>query len=30
MEHATARAGETLIVSEPFGMQIDVSGLGDQ
>jgi hypothetical protein len=28
--HATARAGETLSVSEPFAVQIDVSGLTDQ
>ncbi len=30
VEHATARAGETLSVSEPFPVRIDVSALRDQ
>jgi Uma2 family endonuclease len=29
VEHVTARAGGTLSVSEPFGVQIDVSSLAD-
>jgi Uma2 family endonuclease len=30
VEHATAHAGETLSVSEPLSVQIDVSSLGDR
>ena len=30
VEHATAHAGETLSIGEPFGVQIDVSSLADE
>jgi Uma2 family endonuclease len=30
VEHVTAHAGETLSVSEPLSVQIDVSSLGDR